>query len=235
MIALVAVVSALALSWIGHSDTYSEPWHQSVALAASGEVEIDNLYGDAHIEQGPAGSVEIDALKKANAPGDLSGIQIHVDAVQGAVKISTDYPASWRGLHRVERWVDYRIRVPHGTKVILRLKYGDGFISSVGGPVDAETRYGDMEVRGASGEDSVSSEYGDVALSVKGIGPLQHVTMHTVYGNVNLDLPPGSAPRVAARTKFGSVDNDFGTAQGTGPSIDLKTTFGDVTVRKVNP
>jgi hypothetical protein len=229
MIALVAVLSAVV---VDADPRYSEAWHQSVPLTAGGEVEIDDQYGDVTVTAGAPGTVQIDAVKRADSKGDLAAINVHVDRIEGAVKIVTDYPSQWRGLHRVQRWVDYRIAVPRGTKLILRQKYGEGRIVEVGGPVDAQTRYGDIAVTGEVGEAIVSTVYGDVSLSAARTGPNEHVSMRTTYGDVNVELPHGSKPHVDAVTRVGSISNDFKTDTGPGPRLDLKTTFGDVTVRE---
>jgi hypothetical protein len=231
MIALVAVVSALSLAGAGGETTYSQPAHLSAPLSAGGELEVDNTNGDVAIVRGGAGIVDIDAVKRAYAQDDLTGINVHVDAVGGAVKISTDYPSAWRGLHRVQRWVDYKIQVPIGTKVIVRLKYGDARVEGVAGPVDAQSKYGNVNVAGAHGEQSLATEYGDVSLAITAIDAAASISMRTTYGDVDLAMPAASAPNIAAVTRFGSLNNDF-DANGRGPRVDVRTTFGDVNIRK---
>jgi len=230
MVALFAVIVALAFG--GSQTTYTQPWHQTAPLAAGGEIEVDNLYGDVVVERGPDGSVDIAAVKKAYRQGDLDGVGVHVDVVEGAVKVTTDYPSSWHFLHHVDRWVDYQIRVPAKTKVILRLKYGDGRVESVGGPVDAQTRYGDIEARNAGGDQYLITEYGDVKLSVVTSDGGHSVTARSTYGDIDVELPATSLPDIEANTRFGDVNNDFEQTAHAGPKVDLRTTFGDVTISK---
>src|ERR1700730_7718025 len=99
MIALVAVVSALAAGSVNDELRFTQAWRQNAPLAARGEVELDEMYGDVKVEAGAAGSVQIAAVKRADSQGDLAGINIHVDTIEGAVKIVTDYPSQWQRLH----------------------------------------------------------------------------------------------------------------------------------------
>jgi hypothetical protein len=231
MVAALAVVLALASS--GSDDSpYSQTIHQTAPLAAHGEMEVDDTFGDVRVSAGAAGTVDITAVKHADAQDRLDAIGVHVDTIDGAVKISTDFPAEWSGLHHHEQHVDYLIKVPTGTKVILRGKYGDGYVSGIGGPVDASSRYGDVEVDGAVGAQTLVSEYGDVTLSVASIQPTDAVTMSTTYGDVTLTLPSGATPAVHAVTRLGDVHDDFDVRSSNGPAVDLRTTFGDVDVRK---
>lgn len=229
MIAAAAVLLALALG--GDDSRYSQTVVASATLNSGGEVEIDNDYGDVHVSRGDAGTVKVTALKHSPNESDLAMIDVHVDAVPGAVKVTTDYPAVTGWFAHQHDSVDYDVRVPAGTKVILRSKYGDGYVSGVGGPVDASSRYGDVEVDGAIGADTIASEYGDVTLSITSIRPADAVTMSTTYGDVTLTLPAGTTPAVHAVTRLGDVNNDFGQSSN-GPAVDLRTTFGDVDVRK---
>jgi hypothetical protein len=232
MIALVAVFAALAAGFSVSNARYTEPWAQDSRLAAGGEVEVDDTYSDVKVEAGAPGVVHISAVKRADSQPGLADINIHVDTIEGAVKIVTDYPSGWRGFHRTQQSVDYRVHVPPGTKIVLRLKYGDGSIAGVGGPVDVQTRYGDATVADARGNADISSVYGDVALSIVRADPAQHISMRTTYGSVNVDLPASAKPHVHALTRMGSIDNDFDASGGQGPRLELRTTFGDVTVRR---
>jgi hypothetical protein len=230
MIAQLAV--ALALTTDYSSARFSQAIHETAPLAARGVVEIDDRYGDVHVSAGGAGTVDISAVKQADTQADLAATTVHVDAVEGAVKITTDFPADDSLFHNRGRSVDYDVRVPPGTKVVLVLQYGDGTVSHVGGPVDATSRYGDVKATGASGAETLTTEYGDVKLSLTAIEASQSVTMKTTYGDVDLTLPAGATPHVSAKTRFGDIDDDFDSTTVPGPSIDLVTTFGDVTVRK---
>ena len=232
MIALVAVVSALAAGSVNDELRFTQAWRQTAPLEARGEVELDEMYGDVNVEAGAAGSVQIAAVKRADSQGDLAGINIHVDTIEGAVKIVTDYPSQWQGLHRKQRRVDYELRVPPGTKIVLRLKYGDGKIAGVGGPVDVQARYGEATVTDARGDADISSVYGDVSLSVARAESSQRISMRTTYGDVSVDLPANVKPRIHAVTRIGSIYNDFDRSPGDGPVLELRTSFGDVTVRR---
>src|SRR5579863_1649985 len=228
MIAAIAVALALSTD-VGYDDQYHETIHQTAPLAAGGEVEIDDTYGDVRVTRGASGTVDIRAVKSASEQSDLSQIDVHVDTIEGAVKITADFPADHTWFHDHQRSVDFDVAVPAGSKVILRMQYGDGSVSGVDGAVDASSRYGNVEATGAAGAQSLTTEYGDVRLSVDAISQSQAIIMHTTYGDVDLTLPANASPNIRAETHFGSVDNDF-DASAAGPPVDLKTTFGDVDV-----
>ena len=231
MIAALAVLLALSASH-GSDAPYSQTVQASAPLAAGGEIEIDDEYGDVRVAHGAAGIVRLDAVKKADNQSDLSATDVHVDAVQGAVKVTTSFPSAWSWFHHSNASVDFDVQVPPGTKVILRLKYGDGVVAGIDGAVDAESRYGDIHVDGSSGPQALSTEYGDVKLSMAADARVADITMHTTYGDIDLTLPSSATPRVHAQTRFGDVDDDFSQNATAGPSVDVQTTFGDVTIRK---
>lgn len=228
MIAAGAVVLALAFN-NGDDSQHTQTLVASAPLASGGEVEIDDKYGDVDVSRGDAGTVKITAVKHAKNDADLANIDMHVDAVEGAVKISTTVPGVSLFAHQQDS-VDYDVRIPSGTKLIVRGKYGNVEVSGVGGSVDAESQYGNVDVDGAAGPATLGSEYGNVTLSVTAIGQTEKITMRTTFGNVDLTLPAGMKPHVYAKTMVGDVQNASDESDN-GPVVELRTTFGDVDVQ----
>lgn len=229
MIAAAAVVLALASGNGGDHSRYSQTLTAIAPLASGGEVEIDDEFGNIVVSPGAAGSVKITAVKHASKESDLADMDMHIDAVDGAVKISTTFPGVSLFAHQQDS-IDYDVRVPSGTKLIIRGKYGDVEVSGVGGAIDADSQYGDVEVDGAVGPATLNSEYGNVTLSVTALQTGDRITMRTTFGDVDLTLPKGTKPHVRAKTFFGDVEDHVDSSQG-GPPVDLRTTFGDVDVR----
>src|SRR5215472_2393022 len=133
MIALLAVVLAFSPGG-GSGDDYTQTVLASAPLKPGGEIEVDDEYGDVHVMAGASGIVKVQAVKHARSASELNGIDVHVDAVEGAVKVSTTYAAESNWFHQPNRNVEYTIDVPPTTKVIVRLTYGDGSIDDVMGP-----------------------------------------------------------------------------------------------------
>jgi DUF4097 and DUF4098 domain-containing protein YvlB len=138
-------------------------------------------------------------------------------------------------------WVSYEVTVPESVKVSGKLESGSiEVVGATSANVSAES--GDVTVRDVAGEVNATTQSGSVSLS--GIGGA--VVAGAQSGDVSVAMV--SAKKVTASTSSGNVDvtvpdasyrvhiqadeqtNELGD-DGTGPSIDLRTDSGDVSLR----
>jgi DUF4097 and DUF4098 domain-containing protein YvlB len=117
---------------------------------------------------------------------------------------------------------------------------------NVVGPAQVSTRATDVEISGFTQSLEVNVNKGDINLRpAKGL--LSPVTARTHAGNIVLALPETAKFELSASTDHGEIENEFGSplqlenagkgarltgAVGTGPSLNLTTDRGTITVRK---
>jgi len=137
-------------------------------------------------------------------------------------------------------WVAYEVTVPKGTKVSGRLDSGDIEIAGLAG-ANVEASSGNVTVRDVEGEVNAKTESGNVQMWSIG-GPVvagaesgnitvaldqpRGVAATTSSGNVTVTVPAGS---YHVRL-HGDLVSDAVGDDGTGPSIDLRTDSGDITL-----
>jgi hypothetical protein len=139
--------------------------------------------------------------------------------------------------------VDYELTVPEGTKVSGHADSGDVELAGVAS-VNVETESGNLTVRDVDGEVNASAQSGNVELT--GIGgavvaseqsgnvevaltAARNVTVSAASGNVEVTVPDAS---YQVRTQGDDVTDEVGD-DGTGPTLDLRTDSGNITLRAV--
>jgi hypothetical protein len=132
---------------------------ERVEFAPGGTIQVDGSAGELNIEGWDRAEVEITVTRstyRADTPQQqdlakrqLEAIKVTMERKSAAeLAIHTAFPArSFRA--RVARCrpdvqMDYRIRVPRDSKLVLRLSTGDVVVYDVGGDIDASVRTGDI-------------------------------------------------------------------------------------------
>src|ERR1017187_1576801 len=132
---------------------------ERVEFAPGGTIQVDGSAGELNIEGWDRAEVEITVTRstyRADTPQQqdlakrqLEAIKVTMERKSAAeLAIHTAFPArSFRA--RVARGrpdvqMDYRIRVPRDSKLVLRLSTGDVVVYDVGGDIDASVRTGDI-------------------------------------------------------------------------------------------
>jgi DUF4097 and DUF4098 domain-containing protein YvlB len=116
--------------------------------------------------------------------------------------------------------------------------------SQILGPLVLKTEDKNITLDRVQGAVDVSNRNGSVELT--NAAPLGAISVQNHQGSVDVGLPGGAGFILAARTKNGDMENDFGlspggdnndhTLQGRvaggGPTVTIATTEGDVTIRR---
>lgn len=128
----------------------------------------------------------------------------------------------------------------------IRMDRGALNAQNVTGPVKLETGATDVTLQNFTGGLEVSVDQGDVNVRPVQM-PLSQMNIHTQSGDIDLELPQSSTFHIAANTRHGNIENDFGAVLaeretghgahlegtlGNGPDINLTTNRGTITVRK---
>lgn len=221
------------------------------ALAATGEVVVENVNGPVSIESWDKPEVRLQAVKSARTEADLKALDIRIDATDRRFAVKTAYlekDGSWLKKFTNTGEVRYTLTVPHGA-TLRRVETLNGAITiaNVHGRVTARAVNGRIEAHGLAHEVELSAVNGAVTASFDTVAARQDIVLSADNGRIELLLPADAGAEVSARTVNGSIANDFGLAadaekwvgrelEGTigdgAARIRLKTINGSIEIRK---
>ncbi|MBV8864115.1 MAG: DUF4097 family beta strand repeat protein [Acidobacteriaceae bacterium] len=179
------------------------------------------------------------------------GSDVELSKIEGPVTINGDYTGtvSLRSLskqsHVQNMHTDFQVERISGE---VRLDRGSLSVEDAMGPLRLTAHSTDVTLDGVSNALEISVDRGDVELK-PGRLPLSKIAVHAGSGNIELAIPPSASFALTATTDHGQVENDFGDGLkeqtsgrgahleggvGSGPSVDLVTGRGTITVRKAD-
>jgi len=125
--------------------------------------------------------------------------------------------------------------------------FGDVVAENISGRVQLDTSYGDIDCKQITSSDfSAKSSFGDIeTVFSDSCPPALKAIITTSYGDIDMDVPLSFAGDIAVETGFGkirtqlpiSVKGEISKSRLTGKvgegngSLDLKTSFGSITIR----
>jgi len=194
-----------------------------------------------------------DLVRCTNVRGNVDlrghGADVELNRVAGKVSIRGDYTGtiSLRSLDKAVRLQNSRtdLQVEHIPGEI-RLDRGSMNIQDAVGPLRVNAHSTDLSLENVTNLVEISVDRGDIDLK-PGRLPLSRMTAHANSGNIEVALPATATFALNANTDRGQVENDFGDelkeqisgrgarlegSVGAGPSIELVTGRGTITVRK---
>ncbi len=209
-----------------------------LSVPSGASVQFDGLGGDVN-------------LSSVNGDVRLTGHggEVQLEKVAGTVTVDGRY----EGMISL-RDIAQRVHVDNmGTHLDLQRVPGEiridrGMLSAqnVIGPVKLDTDSTDVTLQNFTQGLELSVERGDVNVQPVQM-PLSAMNIHTRSGDIDLHLPADARFSIAANTKRGDIENDFGQALveqasgqgarlegqiGAGPDIILTTDRGTITVRR---
>ena len=221
------------------------------ALAATGEVLVENVNGSITIETWDKPEVRLVAVKSARDETDLKALEVRIDSTEKRFAVKTGYldkDGSWLKKFTNTGEVRYTLTVPHAA-TLRRIETVNGVISitNAHGRVSARTVNGRIEARGLTNEVDLSTVNNGIVAEFDAIVAKQDIALDTVNGSIELRLPATASAELKAGTINGSIENDFGLAPsaekwigrkldgtiGDGAArIQLKTVNGSIQIRK---
>ncbi len=196
-----------------------------------------------------------DLVRCTNVKGSVQlrghGSDVELNKVDGQVSINGDYTGtvSLRAMSKPVRVQNSRTdllveRIPGE----VRLDRGSLNIQDATGPIRVNAHSTDVSLDGVSNALEISVDRGDVDVK-PGRLPLGKIAVHAGSGNIELAIPLAATFALTATTDHGQVENEFGDglkeqtsgrgaklegSVGAGPSVDLVTGRGSITVRKAS-
>lgn len=224
----------------------TEDWTRTYSLAAGGRIEVANLNGPIEVSEGAEGanvevhaSIIAKALTDAGAKDILSKGRIEETTSPAGVKIETVVPRGVPGSYEVR----YKIQVPPSVEAQVSTTNGSVKATGLTGKLKASVVNGPVELNGMTGALDAASVNGPV--SVKLTNVTAPVRLETTNGRLSLELPKASRANLSARVVNGSLNvsglsiqeesgkrirNLETVLNGGGPTLDLRTTNGRITI-----
>ncbi len=189
-------------------------FHQTYALAATGQVRLDNLNGKVHIAAWDRAEVKVDAIKLAETEAELEDVKIEIDSNSDQIRIHTKYPGmKWSLWKRTNSAiVEYDIKVPSHAGLEEILGSVNGAVLSAFDNLDAVKRA------------SLKTVNGRVSVTLPPDANAE-ISAHTLNGSISsgLDLPA---------KKHWPVGTDLqGTLGKGGAQIHAETVNGSIQMR----
>ncbi len=245
----IALLISTSAAWA--DVTEEDTFEQTVALAQSGQVEIETTNGSIRVETWDRSEVRVVARKKgrgdnaSEAREMLEQIEIEVQELGGKVRVTAKLPRSgW--FDNGSASVSFQLTVPAEAEVEATSSNGSIEVRGLGGRARLETDNGSIKADGVHGSLSAHSDNGTIkALDVHGAieaettnGAInaeiatadlaEDVSLETTNGSIELRLDAGVAASVHGRTRNGSVSTDFpgGTQDRRKKTLDLDINGG---------
>src|SRR5882672_4659562 len=185
-------------------------FHQTYALAATGQVRLDNLNGKVRITAWDRPEVKVDAIKLAETEAGLEDVKIEIDSNPDQIRIHTKYPSlKWSLWKRNNSAiVDYDIKVPsHAGLEEIKNVNGRIEIEGVHGRVHAATVNGSLVAEGLVADADLGSVNGAVLSAFDNLDEVKHASLKTVNGRVSVTLPTDANAEISAHTLNGRISS----------------------------
>jgi hypothetical protein len=197
----------------------------SLALGATGGLELRNVQGDIVVEAGSGPNVSVDVERRSRGRSDadarlgLERVVVRVDHTGDRAIVRTEHPER-RGRPPYSVSVTYRVTAPAGTQLTVRSMSGSLSITGIRGLLGAETVSGNVQIRNAGRLAGVRTVSGRIDLA--GVETDGGVDAETVSGAVNAERV--KAPRISIETVSGAIT----TREVSAGLVALKTMTGEI-------
>jgi hypothetical protein len=223
----------------------TDEWTHRYPLAEGGRVEIININGPVTLSPGAAGTVEVHATISAQALTEAGAKEILAKgAVQETnepahVRVETMSPRAVHGSYQVR----YDVHVPAGAQADISVTNGPLKADGLNGKLKATEVNGRVDLTNMSG--AIDAVVANGSLDVELTRVAGEVKLELTNGRLSLRLPASSRAQLSARVVNGALDVSGlpieqptgrrvrsleAALNGGGPSIDLRTTNGRMTI-----
>jgi DUF4097 and DUF4098 domain-containing protein YvlB len=237
---LIVVVALLLLAASSATAaTVTQEIDRTVALAAGGEVVLENVNGSITVDTWDRDEVRLHVEKKVKA-GSRSDAEevmerfaVKIRAESDRLEVEAESPREGSGFfgwllnRNLQYSASYRLTVPrrahleattvNGTvdvsgiegRLVVSTVNGGVRIDGVTGDTEVSTVNGRVKVADARGSVSASTVNGGVDVELRRVDRNADMSFSTVNGGVSLALPADVATRLDARTSNGGISTDF--------------------------
>lgn len=211
---LPALLLASLLVVTAASAKVTEKFSQTYPLAAGGKVSLGNMNGDVEIVAWDRPEVAVEAEKSAKDEEALKRIEIVVEADRDRIAIKTkhhrDTERSWWNRSNQFGSVRYTLRVP-AELASLKVEVMNSNVTAerVRGDVKIATMNGRVRATGLTGDTSIDTMNGRIFASFDKVGAGQKLSLDTMNGSCEVELPADASAHVVAGTMNGRVSSEL--------------------------
>ena len=239
-----AIAFAALLAVLAAAPAYAEvtqEFHRTVPLSADGRVSVSNINGDVEITGWSKNDVQIDAVKSAPDQQRLNEMQIEVNNSSDSVEIETKYPH--RLVNNNPGSVHYTLHVPQKARLDkVDLVNGSLNVQKISGEVSANLVNGKLRASDLAGTADLATVNGTVSANYESLNNVREITLKSVNGAIDLQLPQSANANVSASNINGGISTDFpltvkghfgaksmsGTLGSGGVQIELNNVNGNI-------
>jgi hypothetical protein len=180
-------------------EEYSKTVQKEFSVSANNSLEINNKYGDVHIQNWDQNSfkivvkITVDVKDKKQADQLLEMLNIvfvqEGDRISATTKISEDFGKShgWFGNSGKKFSINYTVNMPKNNQLKVSNKYGSIFIDEMRGLVDIDLKYGDMNINKLTRGDEKPMNQINIAYAKANITECNWLKLQVSYSKIDID------------------------------------------------
>ncbi|MBN1251288.1 MAG: hypothetical protein JXR51_00505 [Bacteroidales bacterium] len=189
---LIVLGILFAISTTYAQEAYTKKYHKEYKSDNSTTIEINNRYGNVHVENWEQNSISIDVLitvknnSKERAENTFKKIDITFKEIGNTVSAITEITES---INNIKFSIDYNIKIPKDINVNFSNKYGDLFLDELNGHAQITTKYGNLTINKLSRGNVKPLNYINISYStgVCNINESDWLQLETKYSKVQLN------------------------------------------------
>lgn len=231
---LTFVASTLMLSSAAKAEIRDEIT-KTFNVSESTEFRLENVNGDVDIKAWNSNTIEVKAVITAKNQTARDRINVVMNENDRGVSVETQYKksSSWGGNH--SGTVEYTVMVPSQTRLSsIDLVNGSLNVEGVKGEMKIDLVNGSIVANGLTRDSEINSVNGSIEVTYQSLSEsLKDISIDTVNGRIELNLPESINADVDIETMNGSIRNDFGLSvdKGMFTGKNLHGTIGSGDVR----
>jgi hypothetical protein len=184
---------------LAEMEEYSKTVQKEFSVSANNSLEINNKYGDVHIQNWDQNSfkivvkITVDVKDKKQADQLLEMLNIvfvqEGDRISATTKISEDFGKShgWFGNSGKKFSINYTVNMPKNNQLKVSNKYGSIFIDEMRGLVDIDLKYGDMNINKLTRGDEKPMNQINIAYAKANITECNWLKLQVSYSKIDID------------------------------------------------
>ena len=197
------------------TDDVVEKFEQTYPLNANGRVSVSNVSGPIVVEAWDRNEVRLEFIKIADSRETLAQFEIEIDARPEYLRVETEHKQwnfgdSERNKYR-KMEVHFRLQVPRRAVLSeIEAVNGSVTVSNFTNITKVSAVNGSVNATNLRGTAKLSTVNGEVRANFDRLDPGAAVSLETVNGKLNLEVPSDVNATIRAESLNGSISNDFG-------------------------
>lgn len=230
MAACVLVISASA-----NADVQNEIV-KTFSVGEQAELRLENVNGEVDIKGWSKNEIKVTAVIMAKNQEALDRISVDMDKNARGVSVETHYKHNNGWGKNNSGSVDYTVMVPNQARLSsIELVNGSLTVDGVAGEMDINLVNGSIVASGLTSDSEINSVNGSIDVTYQSISKdLRDISIDTVNGRIELNLPDDISADVDIETMHGSIKNDFGLSANknmfAGKNLNGTIGSGDVKI-----